>query len=138
MCEQGTPAILRLKDGDEVEVDACLQPLLQELNDAGIPTLESCCGHGKEPCAIYFGPGPAGVKFETFGCCGESWIVSLSWQTGKYLEDVIAREAAYYNAEPATRFLSSPQGDAAIRKGLEEAAKAAEEFRRAVCGPGNL
>ena len=28
-------------------VDACIAPLVKSLNDAGIETLASCCGHGK-------------------------------------------------------------------------------------------
>jgi len=29
-----------------VPVDACIAPIVQALNDAGIETLGSCCGHG--------------------------------------------------------------------------------------------
>lgn len=30
-------------------VDACIQPLVQAINDAGLQTINSCCGHGKRP-----------------------------------------------------------------------------------------
>lgn len=29
------------------EVDACIAPIIQALNNAGIYTANSCCGHGK-------------------------------------------------------------------------------------------
>lgn len=83
---------LRLADGSTQLVEPCLARLLQALNDAGIPTTESCCGHGKNPAAIYFAPGPAGVRFASYGCCGEDWIVTLSWQHGEYLQHVIDEE----------------------------------------------
>ena len=73
-------------------VDECLAPLLQALNDAGIPTSESCCGHGEKPSQIFFAPGPSGIRFSAYGCCGESWSVSLSWTAGKFLGKVIQKE----------------------------------------------
>lgn len=30
-----------------VGVDACIAPIVKALNDAGVPTVASCCGHGK-------------------------------------------------------------------------------------------
>lgn len=33
-------------------VDPCIQPLVQAINDAGIRTLNSCCGHGVRPTSI--------------------------------------------------------------------------------------
>ena len=30
-----------------VKIDACIAPLVQLLNDFGIETIASCCGHGK-------------------------------------------------------------------------------------------
>ncbi len=30
-------------------VDICIAGIVQALNDAGIHTSQSCCGHGKEP-----------------------------------------------------------------------------------------
>lgn len=32
-----------------VFVDACIQPLVQAINDAGFQTINSCCGHGQRP-----------------------------------------------------------------------------------------
>ena len=31
----------------EVPIDKCIAPVIKALNDAGIETLESCCGHGQ-------------------------------------------------------------------------------------------
>lgn len=33
----------------EAGVDACIAPLVQALNDGGIQTVASCCGHGRMP-----------------------------------------------------------------------------------------
>lgn len=45
MCVRGTTTLVALKTGDVVEVDACIAPLVMVLNDGGIPTVGSCCGH---------------------------------------------------------------------------------------------
>ena len=29
------------------QIDACIAPIVKALNDAGITTTQSCCGHGK-------------------------------------------------------------------------------------------
>ena len=53
MCEWGTSTQVRLCEPREISgrrdvpVDSCIAPLVQALNDAGIKTLASCCGHGK-------------------------------------------------------------------------------------------
>jgi hypothetical protein len=41
----------RLKWG---QVDRCIAPLIRELNEAGLFTSQSCCGHGKMPGQIDF------------------------------------------------------------------------------------
>jgi hypothetical protein len=33
-------------------IDKCIQPLVSALNDAGIKTVASCCGHGYQPTSI--------------------------------------------------------------------------------------
>ena len=30
-----------------VKVDACIAPIVKALNDGGLKTISSCCGHGK-------------------------------------------------------------------------------------------
>jgi len=57
MCEWGTSVTLTLpalRSGiimanREWDVDACIAPVVKALNDAGISTIASCCGHGKAP-----------------------------------------------------------------------------------------
>jgi hypothetical protein len=29
--------------------DPCLEPLVRALNEGGVPTVASCCGHGQQP-----------------------------------------------------------------------------------------
>lgn len=33
-------------------IDSCISPIVQALNEAGIHTASSCCGHGKEDGSI--------------------------------------------------------------------------------------
>ena len=58
MCKWGTETVLSLvipadlshtgaEYIKEVGVDACIAPLVKALNDAGIRTRTSCCGHGR-------------------------------------------------------------------------------------------
>lgn len=36
-------------DGGLIDVDSCVAPLVETLNDAGCRTVASCCGHGRRP-----------------------------------------------------------------------------------------
>lgn len=47
MCTGETDKEVKLISGKAIKVDACIAPLVQMLNDYGIETLASCCGHGK-------------------------------------------------------------------------------------------
>ena len=53
MCKWGTSQTVRLcsplevSGRTEISVDACIADVVQLLNDNGIKTLGSCCGHGK-------------------------------------------------------------------------------------------
>ena len=40
---------VKLMSGKIVKVDSCIAPLVQMLNDYGIKTRYSCCGHGTLP-----------------------------------------------------------------------------------------
>jgi tRNA(Phe) wybutosine-synthesizing methylase Tyw3 len=33
----------------KIGIDRCIAPIVKALNDAGIVTVSSCCGHGKRP-----------------------------------------------------------------------------------------
>jgi hypothetical protein len=48
MCKLGEETKIILKDGRGVMVDRCLAPYIQALNDSGIVTGISCCGHGEQ------------------------------------------------------------------------------------------
>lgn len=63
MCEHRAEVLLRVPipanlshtgeaRWDDKGVDACIAPIVQALNDAGILTAGCCCGHGKEPGSI--------------------------------------------------------------------------------------
>ena len=63
MCEWGTDAWVHLwaprpvSGYKWVKVDACIAPIVQALNDAGIDTTSSCCGHGKGDGSILLADG---------------------------------------------------------------------------------
>lgn len=42
-----------LRDGISIQVDACIAPIIKEMWDSGVHTLESCCGHEKGDSAGY-------------------------------------------------------------------------------------
>jgi hypothetical protein len=48
MCEYGTHGTVMLDGGSVIlrTIDACIVPIVQALNDSGIETIASCCGHG--------------------------------------------------------------------------------------------
>lgn len=48
-----------------VRVDACLKHIIDNLNELGVQTVGSCCGHGKYPMTILVRY-PKGVIFELF------------------------------------------------------------------------
>lgn len=52
MCKQGTEKNIKLTDGSRKSCDECIQPLVQALNDFGLQTTASCCGHQKQKSSI--------------------------------------------------------------------------------------
>ncbi len=46
MCKHGTTVDMEI-GGQPVRVDHCIAGIVRALNDLGIPTVASCCGHGK-------------------------------------------------------------------------------------------
>lgn len=46
MCKWGTESVVVI-EGKSIEVDACIAEELIFLNDNGVKTVASCCGHGK-------------------------------------------------------------------------------------------
>lgn len=47
MCKQDTYAAVTIGGIELATIDACIAPIVQALNDAGIETVASCCGHGE-------------------------------------------------------------------------------------------
>lgn len=56
-----------------VDVDACIAPIVLALNDAGIFTIASCCGHGKRPGNIALGD-------------GRELIIAPDYETGRTID----------------------------------------------------
>jgi hypothetical protein len=59
MCKWGTTTLVHIPTasyrgevGRERGVDSCIAPIVKALNDAGIGTVASCCGHGRPPGTI--------------------------------------------------------------------------------------
>lgn len=48
MCERGDREQLEIA-GRVRDIDACIFPIVKALNQAGIETVASCCGHGMRP-----------------------------------------------------------------------------------------
>lgn len=42
---------------DVKDIDSCIAPIVKALNDAGIATISSCCGHGREDGMILLADG---------------------------------------------------------------------------------
>ena len=63
MCQWGTTEVLEVTipahlsyTGESrqkmVDIDSCIVPIIKALNESGITTIASCCGHGKRPGSI--------------------------------------------------------------------------------------
>lgn len=48
MCIHGTTKVLEIK-GIKRDIDFCLYEHIKTLNESGIATIASCCGHGHRP-----------------------------------------------------------------------------------------
>jgi len=46
MCRHGDRVKIRIGDKEQ-DVDRCLAPIIKALNEGGIKTAMSCCGHGE-------------------------------------------------------------------------------------------
>lgn len=61
MCERGDIQVLKLPRSDgslePVGVDSCIEPIVRALNDAGLRTVASCCGHGIRPGTVALADG---------------------------------------------------------------------------------
>ena len=76
MCEQGDTVLVRLAGGAaEVAVDRCIAPLVRALNQGGMKTSASCCGHGNRPGSIILEDGRE-------LCLFPSWLVTRVLERG--------------------------------------------------------
>jgi hypothetical protein len=49
-----------------IGVDKCIVPLVKALNESGLTTIASCCGHGKQPTSVILENDRRLVIYETF------------------------------------------------------------------------
>lgn len=54
-------------------IDECLKPLIEALNNAGVKTIASCCGHGKQPGNIALAD-------------GRELIIAPDYETARHIE----------------------------------------------------
>lgn len=78
MCNQGTTTKIKLAKPDYkgcnfADIDSCIAPIVQALNDAGIKTVASCCGHGKRP---------GNIALED----GRELIIAKDYKTGRAVD----------------------------------------------------
>lgn len=48
MCQWGNTVCIEI-DGQPIDVDRCIAPIVAALNACGMKTRASCCGHGEQP-----------------------------------------------------------------------------------------
>jgi hypothetical protein len=109
MCKRGTlaeariskPKAIQWKDRrTAIQVDACIAPIVTALNDAGIATVASCCGHGKRPGIIALED-------------GRELLVMPDWESSRRLDplwpdingDPIQRDESFYADGPTREAL---------------------------------
>ncbi len=70
---------------ETVCIDACIAHVIQGLWDQGIPTLNSCCGHGKEPPSIVMTDhmDPTAMLAAISALDDREWVVSR-WERVEY------------------------------------------------------
>lgn len=66
MCQHSTYSYVWL-EGSLQAIDSCIAPLIVQLNNYGIKTLASCCGHGRGYPHVLCDMGTE-KKLEDFGC----------------------------------------------------------------------
>lgn len=59
------PILMKIK-GREREIDYCIAPFVKLLNDNGIITVASCCGHSRQPASIVLENGRGIRIFKNF------------------------------------------------------------------------
>lgn len=73
MCDLSDHSFILTTRGSVRRVDACIRALVQHLNDNGIMTYDSCCGHGESYGHVTIGEEDTGtVGTLGFRVCAES------------------------------------------------------------------
>jgi len=86
MCKWGDTTLLRVlipahlshtgeARWDTKDIDSCIAPIVRALNDAGVHTVASCCGHGKRPGNIALGD-------------GREIIIAPDFETGRLIDSI--------------------------------------------------
>lgn len=65
MCRHGTTKFIKLNN-KEVEVDTCIIPIIEALNNAGVRTTACCCGHKRTPGNVTLADGRVITIFDDF------------------------------------------------------------------------
>lgn len=66
MCQPNTVSYVWINN-ELISIDSCIAPLIVQLNNFGIKTIASCCGHGKEYPYVMCEKGSL-EKLIKFGC----------------------------------------------------------------------
>lgn len=87
MCEWGQVVVIPIS-GRARDIDACIAPIVRALNDAGVPTVASCCGHGVRPASICLVDGREILIMdrEDSKKLDPLWPGIETWQSGPYGE----------------------------------------------------
>jgi len=98
MCEWGDTVLIHI-EGVNRDVDRCIAPLVRVLNESGIKTEASCCGHGHIPGCISLADGRELVVYptqETSRAFFDSLLVNIH---GEKNHGTIMRTAEHWYAE---------------------------------------
>lgn len=72
--------------GTKRAIDACIAPLVERLNQAGLSTIASCCGHNKRPASIVLED-------------GRELVIARNWEEGRRI-DTLFPGISYDPARP--------------------------------------
>lgn len=77
MCQNRNSRWAKLGNGKRFRADGCIRDLIVALNDHGIETLGSCCGHGCYPMTIVYKSKDKILKGNLYDFCS-GWGVPRS------------------------------------------------------------
>lgn len=65
MCKHGDVVLINI-NGRVCDIDRCIAPIVQALNDGEVPTVACCCGHNNRPGNIMLADGRELVIAQSF------------------------------------------------------------------------